>query len=404
MGATVLTAAKARRAKGRQCQADIHVKIRDKCPGQSNATAGGARGSDYYKARAAQSWELSRSATSMRRWRGADLTLDIRQLDTDPDSRDSTPSSAANLGPIDVPSTPASCPWGGLSTNQTRQPAESWTSTSTGVILDSAGGAAGGPARAGHQCPLAGEIYAVGVVTLLVPALWSRSPIRPGHRSAGVKFSMVLPSSVEPIAGAPIKGFKNAGRISPTRSCRADCSSQTAGAGHESASLDDRGTAVHAARLPRRACLHRRCSAQGPTRPGLVARRNRCAAPAGVDQRASELPCAGGACVVGQPGSCSGGNPDPRAQSKLTGIDKVTGNDACGYRQRPPVGDTVITRKLHGGDDQAVYAYVREDSRRVGKPSTAPSSRGMFGETHLTCRRDAPVRGTGGTLASAPTD
>ncbi len=62
-------------------------------------------------------------------------------------------------------------------------------------------------------------------------------------------------------------------------------------------------------------------------------------------------------------------NPDPRAQRRLTGIDKRP--IAGAVLVRPPgktqrdagglIGDTIGNTKLHGGADQAVYAYARED-------------------------------------------
>jgi MOSC domain-containing protein YiiM len=63
-------------------------------------------------------------------------------------------------------------------------------------------------------------------------------------------------------------------------------------------------------------------------------------------------------------------NPDPHAQSKLTGIDKVPATEAVVVRGPGPmhggvgsglVGDTIGNHKVHGGDDQAVYVYARED-------------------------------------------
>jgi MOSC domain-containing protein YiiM len=63
-------------------------------------------------------------------------------------------------------------------------------------------------------------------------------------------------------------------------------------------------------------------------------------------------------------------NPDPHAQSKLTGIDKVPATEAVVVRPPGPmhggvgsglVGDTIGNHKVHGGDDQAVYVYARED-------------------------------------------
>jgi MOSC domain-containing protein YiiM len=86
-------------------------------------------------------------------------------------------------------------------------------------------------------------------------------------------------------------------------------------------------------------------------------------------------------------------NPDPRAQSKVTGIDKVAAAEAVMVRAPGPmhggdgsglVGDTIGNRKLHGGDDQAVYAYAREDldawETQLGRELT----HGMFGENLTT--------------------
>ncbi len=63
-------------------------------------------------------------------------------------------------------------------------------------------------------------------------------------------------------------------------------------------------------------------------------------------------------------------NPDPHAMSNVTGIDKVAVTQPVMVRTPGPmhggvgsglVGDTIGNQKLHGGDDQAVYAYARED-------------------------------------------
>jgi MOSC domain-containing protein YiiM len=63
-------------------------------------------------------------------------------------------------------------------------------------------------------------------------------------------------------------------------------------------------------------------------------------------------------------------NPDPHAMSNVTGIDKVGVAQPVMVRAPGPmhggvgsglVGDTIGNQKLHGGDDQAVYAYARED-------------------------------------------
>jgi MOSC domain-containing protein YiiM len=86
-------------------------------------------------------------------------------------------------------------------------------------------------------------------------------------------------------------------------------------------------------------------------------------------------------------------NPDPRAQSKVTGIDKVAATGAVMVRAPGSmlggvgsglVGDTIGNHKLHGGDDQAVYAYAREDldtwETQLGRTLT----NGTFGENLTT--------------------
>ncbi len=63
-------------------------------------------------------------------------------------------------------------------------------------------------------------------------------------------------------------------------------------------------------------------------------------------------------------------NPDPHAMSNVTGIDKLPVTESVMVRAPGPmhsglgsglVGDTIGNPKFHGGDDQAVYAYARED-------------------------------------------
>ncbi|OBJ48961.1 MOSC domain-containing protein [Mycobacterium sp. 1423905.2] len=86
-------------------------------------------------------------------------------------------------------------------------------------------------------------------------------------------------------------------------------------------------------------------------------------------------------------------NPDPRAMAKMTGIDKAPVSDAVQVRAPGPmrtglgsglVGDSIGNQKLHGGDDQAVYVYAREDldvwEAELGRPLTG----GMFGENLTT--------------------
>ncbi|OBK55591.1 MOSC domain-containing protein [Mycobacterium kubicae] len=86
-------------------------------------------------------------------------------------------------------------------------------------------------------------------------------------------------------------------------------------------------------------------------------------------------------------------NPDPRRKAKMTGIDKVPATGAVLVRPPGPmrgglgsglVGDSIGNQKLHGGDDQAVYAYAREDldawETQLGRTLTD----GMFGENLTT--------------------
>ena len=86
-------------------------------------------------------------------------------------------------------------------------------------------------------------------------------------------------------------------------------------------------------------------------------------------------------------------NPDPRAQSKLTGIDKVRATDPVMVRAPGPmhggdasglVGDAIGNQKLHGGDDQAVYAYAREDLDAWEIQLQRELTNGMFGENLTT--------------------
>lgn len=84
---------------------------------------------------------------------------------------------------------------------------------------------------------------------------------------------------------------------------------------------------------------------------------------------------------------------NPAAPSRKTGIDKVPTHGPVMVRPPGPMrgglgsglaGDTIGNRKYHGGDDQAVYAYAREDlddwESRLGRSLTD----GMFGENLTT--------------------
>lgn len=77
----------------------------------------------------------------------------------------------------------------------------------------------------------------------------------------------------------------------------------------------------------------------------------------------------------------------------LTGIDKVPTDDVVAVRAPGPLrggigsglhADMIGNTKLHGGDDQAVYAYAREDldgwQDRLGRPL----ENGNFGENLTT--------------------
>jgi MOSC domain-containing protein YiiM len=86
-------------------------------------------------------------------------------------------------------------------------------------------------------------------------------------------------------------------------------------------------------------------------------------------------------------------NPDSRAQSKVTGIDKVAAAEAVMVQAPGPmhggagsglVGDTIGNQKLHGGDDQAVYAYAREDLDAWETQLGCELTNGMFGENLTT--------------------
>jgi MOSC domain-containing protein YiiM len=85
-------------------------------------------------------------------------------------------------------------------------------------------------------------------------------------------------------------------------------------------------------------------------------------------------------------------NPDPRAQSPVTGIDKRPVDDAVlvrvpGHTQHDAsglIGDTIGNPKLHGGPDQAVYAYAREDLDNWEGQLGVTLDNGMFGENLTT--------------------
>jgi MOSC domain-containing protein YiiM len=83
--------------------------------------------------------------------------------------------------------------------------------------------------------------------------------------------------------------------------------------------------------------------------------------------------------------------------SPKTGIDKRPSDEAMAVRAPGPmrggsgsgiVGDVIGNRKLHGGDDQAVYAYAREDLDVWAARLDRELSNGMFGENLTTAGID----------------
>ena len=77
----------------------------------------------------------------------------------------------------------------------------------------------------------------------------------------------------------------------------------------------------------------------------------------------------------------------------MTGIDKVAAAEPVMIRSPGPmqgglgsglVGDTIGNQKLHGGDDQAVYAYGREDLDAWEIQLQRELTNGMFGENLTT--------------------
>ena len=88
---------------------------------------------------------------------------------------------------------------------------------------------------------------------------------------------------------------------------------------------------------------------------------------------------------------------NPDAPSRSTGIDKVAALQEVMVRAPGPmrgglgsglVGDTIGNQKLHGGDDQAVYVYAREDLDGWETRLERPLTNGMFGENFTTAGVD----------------
>lgn len=84
---------------------------------------------------------------------------------------------------------------------------------------------------------------------------------------------------------------------------------------------------------------------------------------------------------------------NPDAPKRSTGIDKVPVDGGVSVRSPGAmrgghgsglVGDTIGNRKLHGGDDQAVYVYAREDLDEWETRVDRPLRNGMFGENLTT--------------------
>ena len=89
--------------------------------------------------------------------------------------------------------------------------------------------------------------------------------------------------------------------------------------------------------------------------------------------------------------------PNPDKPSRSTGIDKSAVNEPVMVRSPGPmrgglgsglVGDTIGNQKLHGGDDQAVYVYAREDLDEWETLLARPLANGMFGENFTTSEVD----------------
>ena len=93
------------------------------------------------------------------------------------------------------------------------------------------------------------------------------------------------------------------------------------------------------------------------------------------------------------------GRAEPTEHSSIgvTGIDKRPVNDA--FEVRAPgskqaglgsglVGDMICDRRHHGGDDQAVYAYAREDLDTWAAALGRPLGNGCFGENLTTQQLD----------------
>jgi MOSC domain-containing protein YiiM len=83
----------------------------------------------------------------------------------------------------------------------------------------------------------------------------------------------------------------------------------------------------------------------------------------------------------------------PGVSAATTGIDKRPIDGAVAVRAPGPMhgglgsgltGDTIGNAKVHGGDDQAVYAYAREDLDAWQSELERELTNGMFGENVTT--------------------
>lgn len=89
--------------------------------------------------------------------------------------------------------------------------------------------------------------------------------------------------------------------------------------------------------------------------------------------------------------------PNPAESSELTGIVKQPTDEAVTVRPPGPmqggqgsglVGDFIGNHQVHGGDDQAVYAYAREDLDRWQSTLNRTFGNGAFGENLTTAGVD----------------
>jgi len=89
--------------------------------------------------------------------------------------------------------------------------------------------------------------------------------------------------------------------------------------------------------------------------------------------------------------------PNPYKGLKITGIEKIGTSDPVEVRPPGPkhgglgsglVGDQIGDRQHHGGDDQAVYAYAREDLDRWQEQLGRDLASGSFGENLTTLDLD----------------